>query len=375
MIKNPFIYGKIVKGDQFADREAERDELVRTLTSGENVVLYSPRRYGKSSLAAAVSNELKEKDVPVGIIDMEYISTKTALAEYIVSATHGAFHPMRKEFFDRLSDLKDYLPSITVKPFEELPMTIEFESPSVEEGKALKKALQLPEIYASKKGKTMVIIIDEFPFVVQNIGGDILNLLRGIMQDHTYVSYLFLGSSRSMMRDIFDTNTSPFYKFGKKMTLDVIPKEDFAEFIKDNFPQGTISEGSIQQILDTTRCHPYYTQQLCHELWDMLTVEEEKEVTEDLLESAMERVLSSEKGVYLEILDSLPGTQMRILKAIAEGWDTLYSKNSLRELNMSSATAQKAVKGLIKKDVVTKKNGDPEVEDPFFAVFVKRNVR
>lgn len=370
MEDNPFIFGKIVEGPQFADRVDEKEELIRALSSGENVILYSPRRYGKSSLAAVVSNELKEKGIPVGSIDMEYISTKRALAERFVSTTHEAFHPRRKDFMDKLRDLKEFIPSIKVKPFEDLPMSIEFDAPSVDEEKALEKALQLPEIYGRKR--KMVVVIDEFPFVVQNIGGDILHLLRGIMQTQKNVSYLFLGSSRSMMREIFDTKTSPFYRFGKKMYLDVIPRADFAHFIKDKFRDHTTTHELVESILDATGCHPYYTQQLCHEIWDILS--EKETLTTELFNMAMDRVLTREKAVYLEILDSLPGTQMRMLKSIAEGWENPYSKDSLMALNMSSSTAQKAVKALIKKDLVSKKNGDLELEDPFFEIFVRRNV-
>src|SRR5215207_6026214 len=49
-MKNPFVYGEIVPGEAFVDREVELDRLVTDLAGGQKVFLISPRRYGKSSL-------------------------------------------------------------------------------------------------------------------------------------------------------------------------------------------------------------------------------------------------------------------------------------------------------------------------------------
>ena len=46
---NPFKYGKIVEGEYFYDREDELLRIKSTLSGGNNLVLYAPRRYGKSS--------------------------------------------------------------------------------------------------------------------------------------------------------------------------------------------------------------------------------------------------------------------------------------------------------------------------------------
>jgi len=47
---NPFMYGKIVTGKHFFDRVDELKRILDTLEGGNNLVLYAPRRYGKSSL-------------------------------------------------------------------------------------------------------------------------------------------------------------------------------------------------------------------------------------------------------------------------------------------------------------------------------------
>ena len=47
-MKSPFLFGPPVSGDQFYDREELGRELFRAVENGTNVLLYGPRRYGKS---------------------------------------------------------------------------------------------------------------------------------------------------------------------------------------------------------------------------------------------------------------------------------------------------------------------------------------
>jgi AAA+ ATPase superfamily predicted ATPase len=60
---NPFSYGTIVRGDYFYDRKEECDRIVTTLTNGNNLVLFAPRRYGKTSLVFRAIEELEKQGV------------------------------------------------------------------------------------------------------------------------------------------------------------------------------------------------------------------------------------------------------------------------------------------------------------------------
>src|SRR5207248_10169571 len=47
---NPFSFGDLALDASFTDREQELAELAADLRNGQNVVVFAPRRYGKSSL-------------------------------------------------------------------------------------------------------------------------------------------------------------------------------------------------------------------------------------------------------------------------------------------------------------------------------------
>jgi len=47
---NPFQFGKVVRDKQFCNRQKELRNLTATIKSGNSLWLYSPRRFGKTSL-------------------------------------------------------------------------------------------------------------------------------------------------------------------------------------------------------------------------------------------------------------------------------------------------------------------------------------
>ncbi len=57
--KSPFIYGGKITGDAFCDRTQETDELIEDIRSRQHVIIYSQRRFGKTSLVLKVLEEAR----------------------------------------------------------------------------------------------------------------------------------------------------------------------------------------------------------------------------------------------------------------------------------------------------------------------------
>ena len=55
---NPFRYGALALDEAFTDRQSEISELKADVRNGQDVVIFAPRRYGKSSLVWRASQEL-----------------------------------------------------------------------------------------------------------------------------------------------------------------------------------------------------------------------------------------------------------------------------------------------------------------------------
>lgn len=116
----------------------------------------------------------------------------------------------------------------------------------------------------------LIVVFDEFQEIA-NLDPGTDKLLRAVMQLHKSLNYLFLGSEESMMTAIFEDIKSPFFHFGALMHLGKIPYQDFYDFLTERFAVIRKEQAAedARQILDLTKCHPFYTQQLAAVFWDL----------------------------------------------------------------------------------------------------------
>ena len=362
-MKNPFVYGKIVGKDSFANRRRELELIKNAVLSGQNVIVYSPRRYGKSSL---VYNAIQELDVISIWIDCYGLISKRELAEKMTIEVIRKWKARRV-----LESIKELFKS--VRPKIRLGEEIEVEFSFEEEDKAFEESLELPQRLAKRSKKRVVVVFDEFQEVVQ-LGEDVLPKMRAVFQKHDEVCYIFVGSKKGMMEKIFRSALSPFYNFGLHITLNKIPKEEFKEFIREKFENSRIGidNKAIDKILEVTDCHPYYTQMLCHKLWFDALVSDKK-VDVDDVDRIVEEIIHEEADAYVTIWDDLTLSQRKVLIALSKGETDLYSIEFLQKYGFKRASnVQVAVKGLLKKEIINKVRGRYEISDPFFKLWVLR---
>jgi uncharacterized protein len=67
---NPFLFGALALDEAFTDRADELRELTADVLNGQDVVIFAPRRYGKSSLVRRAAEELRRKRVLVAEVDL-----------------------------------------------------------------------------------------------------------------------------------------------------------------------------------------------------------------------------------------------------------------------------------------------------------------
>lgn len=356
-MKNPFVYGEPVSRENFADREEELERLKIEILSGQNVIIYSPRRFGKSSLAYNALLELEGKVIPIWI-DCYGVLTKKELAEKIASQVLQ--HWRTKNLFESIRRIfKTVIPKIKIGE------KIEVEFSIGEEERAFEEALKLPQRLAEHSEKRVAVVFDEFQEIAE-LGEHVLKKMRSEFQWHGDVTYIFIGSRRGMMEKIFHSAQSPFYNFGGHMVLKKIPKERFKEFLLSKFESTGVktSPGLIERILDLTECHPYYTQKFCHELWYLGKLK--GELTLEDVEETFERAIRESEASYIEIWESLPISQKKVLLAIARGEKDVYSADFLTKYELKTASqVQYSIKALRKKELIHRINGSYEISDPF----------
>jgi len=311
-MSNPFSFGNIVKEDKFCNRINELKELKKDILNKQNVLIYAPRRFGKTSLTLKAVEELKEeyKDFKFIYIDLMTITDKR---EFINKYFNAIAKSLETPFDKTIETLKSFLklkPIIKAFVNDTGSIVFSLDLSKSESDNVLDDILNMPMKYGEKY--KVCIIFDEFQ-EIENIEG-LENKLRSIIQNHSNISYVFLGSKKSIIGAMFSDIKRPFYKSVKHLTLSPISKDDWINCIIQAFKKSkkAINETIIDKIFEITKGFPYYTQQLCYEIWELT----EKEVSEDILNLALNKLLKQEREYFIAIWDNLTQNQKKALKVV-----------------------------------------------------------
>ena len=362
---NPFKFGAIVTGEYFTDRLKEIKEITSDIKSGQHIILMSSRRYGKSSL---INKVIKKMGIKSFRIDMELIADEIDFTNYYVRKALSLSTFAKIKFFLKKFRIQ---PSIQIQPVTN-EVSISFNPEERNVSAILADSLELPEIIARNVRKRIVIVFDEFQ-EVRRISSELERKMRGIFQHHQNVTYIFIGSQESMIREIFQNRKNPFYKFGRHITLDKIPELELESFVKERFMSQDINADKIvEDILIFTNYHPFYTQQLCHQIY--ILANDMKALTKEIVESAIEQIIIQHHADYLRWWDSLTNTERKVIIGIASGDKNPTSNGFIRKYGIrSSSSSGSVVSKLIASGILLRnKNKELSIEDPFWKEWIIR---
>jgi hypothetical protein len=377
-MKNPFVYGKVARGESFADRKRELAELSSDILSGQNVILFSPRRYGKTSLILEVLERVRAQGVLTVYLDLFKVVSEgdfvSAYAREVARLCGGGIRTALRRIRSLLPRL---VPKVVLRG-EDIEAELEFEFDLRGEREPLLGDLfEAVATLAGERGKRAVVVFDEFQELAGwDEGERVQRHMRAHFQHHEEVSYVFLGSKRHLMEEIFQNKNRPFYRFGKHFPLGKIPEGEFAEFIQARFAATgfRVEEGVAERILAVTENHPYYTQLLCHVLWDRLR--DERLVTPEHVDAGVEEVLSREAHAFHDMWDTLPLKARQLLVALAKEGDPrveIYSARFLQRHNLGPASSvQRALARLLSDEILERVGGAYEFTDVFFKRWLRR---
>lgn len=362
---NPFKYTGVVTGSDFVNRTHEINELMNDMLAAQNIILHSPRRYGKTSLIFETFRRIG-KDAITSYIDLYGTLTEEDIAQRMVNGLVMSTYTS----IDRLKKgLKELFVAITPQIIIERGETrIRILWDGKRTWENLDEIFELPQKVAEKnKGKMVIVAFDEFQELRAVDGERIEKLMRTHFQHHKDVAYLFAGSKVSILLDMFENVVNPFYKLGKPFPLRKIPAEELTEFITEKFELTgkSIEHALVEKIIELTGCHPYFTQMLAYEVWAI----GDGEITEEHLREAVTRIIARNTDAYLHIFDGLTRYQRILLAGLCKDPNiTPYSKEFAERYRMTPAYVQSALAGLKGKRLI--ENG--ELSDVFFKEWVKQ---
>lgn len=373
---NPFRYGALALDEAFTDRERETAELKADALNGQDVVLFAPRRYGKSSLVWRVSQELIADGALVAHVNLMTTPTITQLAEKLAKTIHEDIASPLFRAKERLRVFQGLRvrPTVTVDP-EDGSLSFSFDSgPRVEDIRAtLERLLELPGQLAGERKRQVVLVFDEFQEVVE-IDATLPRLMRSVFQEQPEVAHLYLGSKRHMMQRIFNDENEPFWRSAKQVELDVIEAGPFADYIARQFARTgkEIAPAAIDAVLQTTHGHPYATQELCYFLWQ--DTQTGAAATPIKITEAVIQVLNSEHAHFSLVWESASAHQRLLLRALAdEPGRPLAADYRRRHALPGASSVQRALGALERGELVMRRGSEAWINEPFLAQWLMLN--
>jgi len=369
---NPFSYGTIVKKPYFFDREEECRRIVTTLSGGNNLVLFAPRRFGKTSLVFRAIEELEKKGFICIYFDFMPIYSRESFIESYSKAIISKQDNIQKAVKAFAKFVKSIRPKLVFTQSGNAEFSMDFTENKVNE-KTLGEILDLPE-NMTVSGRRSIVILDEFQEINKLNGENFENLFRSKIQRHKNVNYLFLGSRTHLLNDMFNNKARAFYNAAMLMQISQLPQKETVDFITRRFASSNINiERATALFLIEQAGHiPYYIQLLAAEVWQQV-VESELIIDKELIVMCAEKIVDLKNDYYYELYDRLTNYQKKLLKALVISGENVFSADYAKKFRLSAAsTTQKAIIGLIESGIIEKTEGQYFISDPFLKQFLTR---
>lgn len=370
---NPFHYGNIVSGEYFYDRKEELLRITQTLKGGNNLMLYAPRRYGKSSLVAKALKELKMEGLTTVYIDfMSVYSRETFIKNYTTAIAEQQSSSFDKLVRKMAGFIKGIVPAISFDNLGNPSFTFSWVDGHDTE-QTLKQTIDFPE-KMSTGNKRWIIAFDEFQEITKLNGESFEKILRSCIQHHKNVSYLFLGSRTHLLKDMFNNKNRAFYNAAMLMNIDTISDADSVVYLTQRFDKFNmvIDEATAHYLIKKVASIPYYIQFVAAEIWQQLMGDMgQKTITIQQVDTAINSILNIKADYYWELINKQTNYRKKVLYALSNAVDEVFSKSTAEKYRLGPvSTTQKALDTFIEEGMIERINNKYHFSDPIFKLFL-----
>lgn len=374
-MENPFTYGGVVGDGAFCNRTQEIDDLTHMMRSSGRCFVYAERRMGKTSLIQQALAKLPDRQCIGVYVDLwptdgsASFAVATARAITMAAETKTTrLLELAKTLFSRMR------PSVTLDDAGNPAIEFGLDGRSAEKTDLI-EVLAAPQELASRTGKTVVVVFDEFQQIVDYDDDLAERQLRSSIQHHKNVAYTFLGSRKHLLQQMFLDHSRPLYRAAAHYPIGPIATEHWQAFIASRFRRAKkkIGKGIIDRLCEQTEGHPFYTQHLCHVVWSL--TEPGAAVDDACLDRAVGELLRRESHAYATLWESLTKNEQRLLRglAAAETPPQPFSAEFTRQFGLRSASnAQRAAHSLLIKDVIDREESSFVITDRFFRLWIRK---
>lgn len=374
-IINPFIVHGYIPPEYFCDRIIESEKLQRFLCNQQNVVLSAARRMGKTKLVDHVFNKPEIRDNYI-TISLDILETGN-LNEFVFSLGNAVFNTVasRGKRMMKLFPMvmKSLQASFGYDPIQGTPTF------DIKLGDITQPEYTLGEIfeYLNRADKRCLIVIDEFQQITNYPEKNVEATLRTHIQRTHNANFVFAGSQRRIMSEMFGAENRPFYNSAREIDLEPIAPDVYTEFARKQFRNADkdIDTAAVLKVYDTFNGVTLYNQQILNDAYD-ITPKGETCRTADVERLIEDFIVENDKRIR-ELLQFVSEQQKAVLYAIAKDGPvkaiTSGAFTARHKLKSPSAT-QSATKALLRADLITRKDGLYSISDPLMDLWLHKNI-
>ncbi len=369
---NPFILGKKIPEELFCDRNEETRTLIKQIRNGRNVALVSPRRLGKSGLIHhCFAQEEIVDNYYTFYIDLYATSSLKELVALLGNEIYRSLKSRQSKFVEKFFAMVQSL---------RLGFSIDSMTgnPTIDLGIG---EIQVPETtlfeifqYLEAADKPCLVAIDEFQQIGAYSEKNVEALLRTYIQRCSTTSFIFSGSKRHVMSNMFNSPSKPFYQSAITMGLSTIPLSTYEAFAIRLFKayDKEIDSEVVQMVYDCFEGYTWFVQMMMNELFSI--TDKGGRCTADMIPSAERNILSLQESSYESTMHMLSVKQKQVLHAIAtEGYARTVTSGAFIKKHhlVSPSSLQTALTALIDKTIVVLTDKGYRIEDFFFARWLR----
>ena len=347
----------IALGAAFCNRERERTQLATGLLAARprHTWISGRRRHGKTSLIAKVLEDVRRKRAPrvehaaVDVFVVHNLKTLDEALREAIGTLSGKLLPRRKRALDYLGKaFAAFRPELTLGT-EGLKLKLGGDTPSPARIDAMLRALDAAALHYDVRG---VLVIDEFQQVSRlDEGHAIEGAIRSVAQSAQALAFVFLGSERTLLSQLFEDAKRPLYRLCEHLEVGRIDAETYSSFLQDAARlrwRAKLHDASLERILELTERHPFYVNALARQLWDR-----SKAPGAAAVDETWARLLAAEAELFKTQLLAVPHLTRGVLRALAvEPTATPTAQAVTTSLGLSAGTVAKAVRWLEEHDLV-----------------------
>lgn len=365
MKENPFLTSGYLHPKYFCDREKETARILSAIENQRNLTLFSLRRMGKTGLIKHVFYQI-DNDKSILPIYLDIMPTAN-LAEFTSIFAKAVFSALAKQdstikkLLTAIASLRPTLSYDTITGAPEVSIKVDSQNDA-------NHSLEVIFQYISTQKKYIICAIDEFQQISNYPEQNVEAELRKHIQQIQNATFIFSGSQKHMLSDIFSSPARPFFNSTEIMEIGRIDTDFYFSFINEQFRLGKkkIDADALKLIEQYTSMHTFFVQYLCNRLYS----ESSANISSDEVRKIFFTILAENEPIYSNYINLLTPFQLKLLRAIARNKRHLgiTSKEFIMEHSLGAASSvNTGIKSLLDKEFVYIEDNKYYLLDRFFS--------